>query len=400
MVTTRAGSSEGEEAPRLFRPEAADELARLLEDRAGRGKLLYPTGARLLEELPPLPGPAQWLLSTASLRGVLEHSRADFFVEVAAGTPWIDVQAALAADDRELDWQVSHPEQRSVGGVVACDESWPWRGGQRSPRDRLLGVAGLLSDGSPFVGGGRVMKNVTAYDLCRLMAGSRGALAILTRLRLRTRPRPEARRLLVLGYRLPERAVAAGRLLFRRCDFPAGQLLLGPGLELEGLEPALHLVFGLEGRAAAIEEQEGRLLALLGEEGLLPVITAREGIDQGPWLRAIRDFPSSGLLEPRPALREYRGALERLLALVPAIGPRWALDFPGRRLRSEPSSDFREGQQPLATGSLLLRRAELGARSAEGQASFQGLVGSAFLERVARALDPEARLAPGRWLFG
>jgi hypothetical protein len=49
---------------------------------------------------------------------------------------------------------------------------------------------------------------------------------------------------------------------------------------------------------------------------------------------------------------------------------------------------------------VLARRTELGARGAEGQASFQGLSGAAFLERVARALDPEARLAPGRWLFG
>jgi hypothetical protein len=157
---------------------------------------------------------------------------------------------------------------------------------------------------------------------------------------------------------------------------------------------------GLEGRAPAIEEQEQRVLAILGAEGLLPQITAREGVEQGPWLRAIRDFPGSGSLEPRPWLREYRGDLDRLIALTPALGPRWALDFPGRRLRSEPVSDLRAGQPPPATGSVLLRRAELGPRGVEGQASYQGLAGPAFIERVARALDPEARLAPGRWLFG
>ncbi|MBM4117133.1 FAD-binding protein [bacterium] len=400
VVTTRAGSAEGEEPPRFFRPEDGAELARLLEDRSGRGRLLYPTGARLLDELPPLPGPAQWILSTASLRGVLEHSQADFTVEAAAGTPWVELQAALGEADRELDWQVSHPEQRSVGGVVACDESWPWRGGQRSPRDRLLGAGGLLSDGSPFCCGGRVMKNVTAYDLTRLLAGSRGALAIVTRLRLRTRPRPEARRLLVFGYRNPDRALAAGRAVFRRCDFAAGQLLLGPGLLLEGLEPATHLVIGLEGRARSLEEQEQRLLALLGQDGLLPLITAREGLESGPWLRAIRDFPGAGSLALRSSLREYRGALDRLAALLPALGPRWALDFPGRRLRVEPSPEFREGQLPPLGGGVLLRRSEVGPRGVEGQSDFQGLSGAAYLERVARALDPEGRLAPGRWLFG
>ncbi|MEZ4396252.1 MAG: FAD-linked oxidase C-terminal domain-containing protein [Candidatus Krumholzibacteriia bacterium] len=401
VVTTPAGSaSEGEGESRLFRPESVDELVRLLEDRTSRGKLLYPTGARLLDELPPLPGPAQWILSTASLRGVLDHSRADFQVEVAAGTPWTELADFLAGEERELDWQVSLPEHRSVGGVVACDESWPWRGGQRSPRDRLLGASGLLSDGTPFEAGGRVVKNVTGYDLCRLLAGSRGALALMAAVRLRTRPRVELRRRLVLGYRDRQRALAAGLALFRRTDAPAGQLLVAPALALDGLEPAYHLVLGLEGRSRAVAEQDAHVLALLAQEGLLPRDTAREDGESGPWLAALRDFPWTAPAPPdlRAGLRELRGPLPRLVDLLPELGPRWVLDFPGRRLRAARIDDG--GQGPTPRGPVLLRQADPGPRGAEGQSRFLGLAGATYLERVARALDPEARLAAGRWLFG
>ncbi len=399
VVTTPAGRADEDEEPRFFRPESEDELGVILEDRAGRGKLLFPTGARLLDELPELPGPAQWILSLASLRGVEEHRPEDFQITVRAGTPWSEVQAFLAGEDRELDWTVPHPEQRSVGGILATDESWPWRGGQRSPRDRLLGLSGLLSDGSPFTTGGRVVKNVTGYDLCRLLSGSRGALALTTSLRLRTRPRVESHRLLLLGYRDSTRARDAALALFKRCEFPAGLLLLGPGLELPGLQPATHLALGLEGRDQDLGEQEQRTLEILGAEALLPRDTAREEGLQGPWLRALRDYPCRAVPGERFRLRELRADLSRLLDLLPVLGDDWALDLPGRRLRLPESRG--PAAEALPPGGLVMSRScWRSCRGVESPGEFEGIAGQAFLERVARAMDPEGRLAAGRWLFG
>ena len=398
VVTTPGGSTE-EEEPRFFRPESIEELVEILHDRQGHGKLLFPSGARLLDELPELPGPAQWIISTASLRGIEDHRPEDFHVTVQAGMPWIELNEFLAAADRELDWTLSHPDQRSVGGVVAADESWPWRGGQRSARDRLLGVEGLLADGSAFSAGGRVMKNVTGYDLCRLMAGSRGALALATTLRLRTRPKVERRRLLLLGYADPERARGAALELFRRCEFPAGLLLLGPGLALKGLDRATHLALMLEGGEASIENQERRLLEILSREALLPRETAREDDDAGHWTQAIRDFPCSPAHGERRRLRELRGELLRLLGLLGNLDGEWALDLPGRRLRHAVSAG--EDQQPLSPGSLVMARSSwVNCRGVESPAEFEGVAGLPYLERVARSLDPEGRFAPGRWLFG
>jgi len=398
VVTTPEGSSETEE-PRFFRPESVDELEEILEDRQGQGKLIFPSGVRLLDELPQLPGPVQWVLSTASLRGIVDHQPDDFHVTVQAGTPWEELREFLAGADRELDWTLSHPDQRSVGGVVAADESWPWRGGQRSPRDRLLGLSGLLADGSPFTAGGRVVKNVTGYDLCRLLAGSRGALALVTELRLRTRPRVEHRRLLLLGYADPARAREAALRIFRHCDFPAGLLMLGPDLALDGLQRATQVAVSLEGREESVENQERRLLEILSREALLPRETAREEGERGPWHTAIRDFPCAPAHGERRKLRELRGELLRLMAQLDDLGGEWALDLPGRRLRhAAPAGDV---AQPLSPGSLVLvRSCWINCRGTESPAEFEGIAGRPFLERVARSLDPEGRLAAGRWLFG
>ncbi len=399
IVTKPAGQTDEEEEPRFFRPESEEELSVILEDRAGQGKLLFPTGARLLDELPPLPGPAQWILSLASLRGIEEHCPRDFHVTVKAGTPWSEIQTFLADEDRELDWTLPHPQQRSVGGVAATDESWPWRGGQRSPRDRLLGLSGLLADGSPFAAGGRVVKNVTGYDLCRLLVGSRGALALITALRLRTRPKVESRRMLLLGYRDAARARDAALALFARCEFPAGLLLLGPDIALEGLQPASQVVLGLEGRESDLVEQERRLLEILGSESLLPRDTAREEGFTGPWLRALRDYPCRDVPGERIRLRELRADLPRLLSLLPVLGEDWVLDLPGRRLRM-PESRGRTAEALPPGGLVLSRRCWLTYRGTESPSEFEGLAGRPYMERVARALDPEGRLAPGRWLFG
>lgn len=256
-----------------------------------------------------------------------------------------------------------------------------------------------MSDGDAFACGGQVVKNVTGYDLSRLLVGSRGSLALMTSLCLRTRPLVESHRLLLLAYRETRRARAAAELLFRRCDFPAGLLLLGPALGFTGLAGATHLALRLEGREEDVADQERHLLDLLSREALLPLETAREEGPEGPWCRAIRDFPCGVVQGDRAALRELRADLGRLMDLLPALGGRWALDLPGRRLRLE--AEAGSDDEALGPGSLVLsRRCWVNCRGAESASEFEGLAGLPFLERVARAMDPEGRLAAGRWLFG
>ncbi len=397
IVSDGNGAGGREAQPAFFRPESESELALLLTERDGRGKLLMPSGARLLDELPHLPGPVDWILSTASLTGILEHSLEDYYVTARAGTPWEELEDELTAAGRRLDWSVSHPRQRSIGGVAACDESWPLRGGLRSPRDRILGLGGVLATGESFVAGGRVVKNVTGYDLCRLLVGSRGAIAIATWLRFRTRPLPEREELIVLAYDERETALAAARRLLRDFDFPAGLLLASPGLRLGELQPAFHVVCALEGNAATVRLQRERGLDRLRSAKLDPKSDLSELGPRGDIRKALRDFPSPN--GRSLYLVEQRASCSKLAEQLPYLGQRWILDLCGRRLRSESGSADGPPEARKEGGGLLTRRAAIGGRGAEAPSRFTGVASPALLERIARTLDPDGRLAPGRWLL-
>ncbi|MDP6797058.1 MAG: FAD-linked oxidase C-terminal domain-containing protein [Candidatus Krumholzibacteria bacterium] len=380
-----------EEPCSFERPETVGSLSHILGAKT-RG-LLLPTGARFPEELPPLPSSVGLLLSTASLRGIRDFSREDFQVEAFAGTPWTEVQEFLANEGMEIDFPVSHAGERSLGGVIACDEAWPFRSKLSNPRDRLLGLEGLLADGSFFRAGGRSVKNVCAYDLCRLMAGSRGSLSIMTSFRLRCRPVPEERSLLLLEYAKREEAVQIGRMLSSLYDSIAGPLLIPPGLGLSG---SWLLAIGMEGRGEGLDELREEIRELLNREQVQCERIWTESRDS-EIMKRLRDFPALPGEGERHFLRELRGPVDRLLTLPPYLGSRWILDIEGARLRIEEHS--LETKSTGSVSSLMERQAEISRRGAESPSTFTQIPGRSSMERIARSLDPSLRLAPGRWLF-
>ena len=97
----------------------------------------------------------------------------------------------LAAENQRLPIDVPAEEQATLGGVIATNWNGPRWYGQGSVRDYLIGVAAVDGHGTRFRGGGRVVKNVAGYDLCKLLTGSLGTLAILTEVTLKVKPIPE-----------------------------------------------------------------------------------------------------------------------------------------------------------------------------------------------------------------
>jgi len=381
----------------FLRPEDAEEAAERL--REGRPGLIFPTGARFPEELAPLPGPVGCILSTASLSGILDFSDADFQVEAAAGTPWLELQSFLAERGQELDFDVPRAAQRSIGGIVAADEAWPFRRLNRSARDRLLSLEAVLPDGARYHAGARSVKNVTGYDLPRLMAGSRGALGLLLRLRLRTRPLPESRLLLMLDFDEREKALRAGRELAARFDSFGGPLFIPRSFVLEGRPQSPRLALELSGRASLMEGQVAGITDHLARQGMAPVEISREE-GPGPVHAALRDFPFPPRGGEQRYLREFRGSREKLIGILPYLGSRWILDLGAGRLRAE--EQVAEAMRPMSNlgGGLLDRRARIGKRGVEAPSLYDSLPGRDYLERMARALDPSGRMAPGRWLLG
>jgi FAD binding domain len=123
--------------------------------------------------------------------GVVSHEPAEMIVRVRAGTAVDELQAAVAEGGQIVTIEADDPARATVGGVLAVGRSGVRRLGRGPVRDAVLEVTAVSSRGEIIRAGAPLVKNVTGFDLCRLLVGSLGTLAVLAEVVLRCRPRPE-----------------------------------------------------------------------------------------------------------------------------------------------------------------------------------------------------------------
>ncbi len=228
------------------------------------------------------------VLSVAGLRGVTLYEPGALTLVVQAGTPLAEVEALLAREGQCLPFEpmdhrplLGTDGEPTIGGMVAANASGPRRISVGACRDFLLGVRFVDGMGRALKNGGRVMKNVTGYDLARLMAGSHGTLGVLTEVSLKVLPVARASATLALEGLEPQRAVAA---LSRA---------LGSPFEVSG---AAHVAAGgartlirLEGFEASVDYRAARLCSLLADFGDWQVLDGAAEV----W-REVRDAAALG----------------------------------------------------------------------------------------------------------
>jgi glycolate oxidase FAD binding subunit len=274
-------------------------------------------------------GPGE-VLSVAGLSGVRLYEPGALTLVAAAGTPLAEIEALLAGEGQRLAFEP--PDLRgllgtegasTIGGVFAANASGPRRVQAGAARDFLLGVRFVDGAGTVISNGGRVMKNVTGYDLVKLLAGSRGALGVLSEVALKVLPAPETAATLV---------VAAG-------DAAAGVVVLAAALsspfDVSGAAwwPGRGALVRIEGFAESVAYRSGRLKDLLAPfgkvavEGATATATLWAGVrDVAPlagregavWRVSVK--PSDGAevlarLKPAAALLDWGGGL--VWALMP-----------------------------------------------------------------------------------
>ncbi len=122
--------------------------------------------------------------------GVVAHEPAEMIVRVRAGTAVAELDAALAQGGQMVALDPTDPERATVGGVLAVGRSGPRRLGWGPVRDTVLEARFVSAEGQLIRAGGPVVKNVSGFDLCRLLVGSLGTLGLLAEVVLRVRPRP------------------------------------------------------------------------------------------------------------------------------------------------------------------------------------------------------------------
>jgi glycolate oxidase FAD binding subunit len=130
-------------------------------------------------------------LDLARLNRVLEHPWQDLTCTVQAGCSWQQMQEALAKYGQFVALDPLWPERATVGGILSTNDSGALRHRYGSLRDLVIGMTLVLADGTIARSGGRVVKNVAGYDLCKLVTGSFGTLAVITEATFRLHPLPQ-----------------------------------------------------------------------------------------------------------------------------------------------------------------------------------------------------------------
>jgi glycolate oxidase FAD binding subunit len=181
------------------RPDSIAELSALVRKAAAQGQAIYPVGGRTMLDLGMPPSKPGWAIDLGGLNQVIDYPSRDMTITVQAGLTVSRLQEILAPENQRLPIDVPDAGRATLGGILAANVSGPRRFGYGTLRDYLLGISAINDEGNEFKAGGRVVKNVAGYDLCKLLVGSLGTLGIITQVTLKLRPLPEAQALITLS---------------------------------------------------------------------------------------------------------------------------------------------------------------------------------------------------------
>jgi glycolate oxidase FAD binding subunit len=134
-----------------------------------------------------------------ALNRVIDYPARDLTVTVQAGITIAELRKVLSTEKQQLPIDVPQDGQATLGGAIATNTSGPRRYGFGTLRDYVIGISVVNDEGREAKAGGRVVKNVAGYDLCKLYVGSLGTLGIVTQVTLKLKPEPEEKAVVLVG---------------------------------------------------------------------------------------------------------------------------------------------------------------------------------------------------------
>jgi glycolate oxidase subunit GlcD len=169
----------------IVSPASAEEISEIMKLASREGWSVLPAGGMTW-----LKSKADVIVNTQRLDQIIEHEPADLIAVSQAGVKLVDFNAKLAENGQWLPLDPPDDGRATIGGVVATGIGGPQQFGYGRPRGSVIGMKVVLADGTLIKAGGRVVKNVAGYDLCKLFTGSLGSLGIITEVNFKLRPRP------------------------------------------------------------------------------------------------------------------------------------------------------------------------------------------------------------------
>jgi glycolate oxidase FAD binding subunit len=274
------------------------DISELVRRAAKENQALYPIGGRTQLEvgLPPTrPGVA---VDLRALAQVIDYPARDMTITVQAGITVAQLQSLLATENQRLPIDVPQAERATLGGVLAASVSGPRRLGFGTLRDYVIGISTVNDEGQEVKAGGRVVKNVAGYDLCKLHIGALGTLGIISQVTLKLRPLPESKALVAFGCE----SAALGRLLEQLpatrtrpvCLDLLNQVAvrsLVRAFQMSLPEAPWVIVVGFEDNSDAVGWQVRQLLQELGSGDIQGLEARAGGASESLW-HALMDSPT------------------------------------------------------------------------------------------------------------
>ncbi len=376
-------------------PSTTDETAELLRVAAHHGLHVVASGSGTKQCWGNRPSSLDLVVQTTAMTGVVEHAAGDLITVVRAGTSLADLQGVLAAAEQQLALDSAFPSA-TIGGIVASDTSGPRRVLYGTMRDLLIGITFVRADGVVAKAGGKVVKNVAGYDFGKLLTGSYGTLGLITEVALRLHPLPKEQRVVTMKVADGDSAAVAVRRVLGSQVVPTA---VEADLPADG--PVTVAVL-LEGVAAGVEARTAATVELLGSTSVvgdvpewfgrypfepedvgLKLTTTLSGV--GPILSAAR-----GLSHRHGVPVAVRGSASGVLyAAMPADTPASTIGRVLEELRALAAAY--DGTVVVLTGPAETRNA---------LDVWGPVTGLDLMRRLKDQLDPDHRLAPGRFVGG
>ncbi len=424
-VMTGADYRVGAEESRIVAvPQTQEELAEMLRLAGAESWRVIPAGAGSWLEMGNPPTGFDLLISTSRLGRLLDYEPADLTATLEAGHSLTSFNAIAGQQGQWIPLDPFGSPDSTIGATIATASHGPLRGGFGTPRDWLIGIRVAQVDGRMTRAGGKVVKNVAGYDLCKLYTGSFGTLAIITEMTFKLRSRPPVDRTIMIQANEANKAESLARLAAITGEIrqsalqPVAIEIVTPQsvvpLPIEPDNPTLPaLVVRFSHEAEAVDSQIAETIKICSNISKIDHTVLSEA-DAALFWKSYHDGETDQHWETSLRLSFLPADLPEVLALAssrfPAAHQRahaangtLRLHFvAGTGPKAGELSDFRqalEARDGRQRGQMIILRAPAGSDSRIDTWGDPGPTAH-LMQSIKRQYDPQGLLNPGRFVAG
>ena len=405
----------------IVSPQSIAEVCEVMKLAASEGWTVVPAGAMSWLDAGQTMEDVRLVISTQRLNRIIEHEPADLIAVTEAGVTLDNFNRLISQKGQWLPLDPPDDGRATVGGVVATGLGGAQQFGYGAPRRHVIGMKVVLADGTPIKVGGRVVKNVAGYDLCKLITGSYGTLGVIVEVNFKLRPLPfETGTVLVAGER--EELLQAAQQIVHSRLFPIAVELPSPAMARAlGLTDEMRhlLLIKFDGSVGAVAQQIESATALTRNQNCETPTVVKNDND---WWRRLAALPlrfekdlvwRAGL--PPAGLPEFLAYLNEQSLPDRSAELMWQGSVADGRVRViDQLQSYPDNIDGAADDIKRLKRLRHEAERQGGKLTIErvppkikprisswGDFGSAsqLMQRIKQQLDPDAILSPGRFGF-